>query len=346
MTQLHYFPRYSQKENMVTNNTMLLFRRVYANSPKRFNDFMNSVIQQFNNDSIEMNISFDLQVKGVKSVPDAAIRQEYFQVLIETKLNSKINFDQIKRHVEGLVNQEKENQGLLLITPSSLMNAEQQRIDTIMKESNDRLKDFRNRIFFSHLTFKEIPAMLRVLYPEHDYEMRELIDDFEGFCYYEHLIPKTETKVRFVPTGTTYEQNRLFNLYYDPSRNGYTPHQYIGLYTRKAVRAIGKINCVVDVEYDAQTGNLKTTHVEFSQITDSQLKTLEEAIIAARKYNYGLEKGHRFFFVDEFIDANYVKKSYGGMVGKQFFDAETLLQNPSQQCSAAFIASELSRMVW
>lgn len=29
MSSIHYFPRYSQKENMVTNYTMLLFTRLY-----------------------------------------------------------------------------------------------------------------------------------------------------------------------------------------------------------------------------------------------------------------------------------------------------------------------------
>ncbi len=32
MSNIHYFPRYSQKENMVTNNTLLLFSQLYNNS--------------------------------------------------------------------------------------------------------------------------------------------------------------------------------------------------------------------------------------------------------------------------------------------------------------------------
>lgn len=45
MASIHYFPRYSQKENMVTNNTLLLFSRLYNNSPYKFKLFMNNLLE-------------------------------------------------------------------------------------------------------------------------------------------------------------------------------------------------------------------------------------------------------------------------------------------------------------
>lgn len=36
ISTIHYFPRYYQKENMITNNTMLLFKRLDNNSMDKF----------------------------------------------------------------------------------------------------------------------------------------------------------------------------------------------------------------------------------------------------------------------------------------------------------------------
>ncbi len=40
MSEIHYFQRYSQKENVITNNTLLLFSRLYNHSPQKFNLFL------------------------------------------------------------------------------------------------------------------------------------------------------------------------------------------------------------------------------------------------------------------------------------------------------------------
>ena len=38
--KVHYFQRYSTKENVATANTMLLFSRLYSYSPNKFFDFL------------------------------------------------------------------------------------------------------------------------------------------------------------------------------------------------------------------------------------------------------------------------------------------------------------------
>lgn len=40
MTDIHYFPRYSQPENVVTNNTLLLLLRLYQYNRFKFERFM------------------------------------------------------------------------------------------------------------------------------------------------------------------------------------------------------------------------------------------------------------------------------------------------------------------
>jgi hypothetical protein len=40
MSEVHYFPRYSQPENVVTNNTLLLLLRLREYSRYKFENFM------------------------------------------------------------------------------------------------------------------------------------------------------------------------------------------------------------------------------------------------------------------------------------------------------------------
>ena len=41
MSSVHYFQRYSQPENVVTNNTLLLLSQLYNYSPKKFSEMIN-----------------------------------------------------------------------------------------------------------------------------------------------------------------------------------------------------------------------------------------------------------------------------------------------------------------
>jgi hypothetical protein len=98
MGQIHYFQRYSQKENVVTNNTLLLFSRLYAYNPFRFDNFLNEALQ--GKSSVDVGISFQQQTKSPeKSIPDGLLSQQSFKVVIETKLYSNYHLDQLRGHL-------------------------------------------------------------------------------------------------------------------------------------------------------------------------------------------------------------------------------------------------------
>jgi hypothetical protein len=46
MTQIHYFPRYSQRENFETNNTLLLLRQLYNFNRFRFQKFLSKLLPE------------------------------------------------------------------------------------------------------------------------------------------------------------------------------------------------------------------------------------------------------------------------------------------------------------
>jgi hypothetical protein len=119
MSTIHYFPRYSQKENMVTNNTMLLFKRLYNNSMGKFNRLMNSILED-SGIELDASIKFGQQEKGQYSIPDAFIQQDSFKILIETKLYNQQDINQIKNHFT--VFKDEPNQIFLWINKEPIVN--------------------------------------------------------------------------------------------------------------------------------------------------------------------------------------------------------------------------------
>ena len=82
MSNIHYFQRYSQPENVVTNNTLLLCSRLYQHSAYAFNGFLSDLLGGVD---IESGVQFAQQIKN-GSVPDGFILQNSFKLVIETKL--------------------------------------------------------------------------------------------------------------------------------------------------------------------------------------------------------------------------------------------------------------------
>ena len=44
MSQVTYFQRYSQRENVVSNNTLMLLSRLYFNNPSLLGDMLNDLL--------------------------------------------------------------------------------------------------------------------------------------------------------------------------------------------------------------------------------------------------------------------------------------------------------------
>ena len=90
--QIHYFQRYHSKENVDTSNTMLMLSRLYNYNADRFFLMLNSLIL---GEKESPEISFDLQVAGDESVPDAVISQKSFKIVVETKLYNQFTKQQL-----------------------------------------------------------------------------------------------------------------------------------------------------------------------------------------------------------------------------------------------------------
>ena len=80
MTEVSYFQRFSQKENHITNNTLLMLRHVYQAAPQKLQLVLRALMED---EELDIGLKFEQQVKGSDSVPDALITQPPLAVLVE-----------------------------------------------------------------------------------------------------------------------------------------------------------------------------------------------------------------------------------------------------------------------
>ncbi|KNY29529.1 hypothetical protein [Pseudobacteroides cellulosolvens] len=341
MSNIHYFPRYSQKENMVTNNTLLLFSRLYNNSPDKFRRLINAILED-SGIELDTTVRFKQQEKiSSGRIPDGLIEQESFKVVIETKLYGQEHIDQIKGHWKAFRNEDK--QIFLWINKEPISKGYYQQIIEALNIYNDSNK---SEIGFAYTTFKDICRCFNDILQEYDLEMKTLIDDYEAFCNESELIDNADLKVRVVLTGQTLEQNLKYNIYYNPSERGYQNTKYIGLYKNKAVRAIGETSCIADVRFNIEKNKLEVLGVIQGTLTDAQKEIIKLVTIEAKeKYGYSVDEGRRFFFVHKYFETDYLKPSKGALMGTRYINLDDV-DGFNKEMKASEIAGLLKGKEW
>lgn len=379
--KLHYFQRYHSPENVATGNTMLLLSRLYQYSPDKFfrllkNEFFSDNVE----DDFEPEIVFQLQERNQISVPDATITQDSFKIVVETKLGDDFNFniDQLERHLDSFG---VETYKLLISLAPRLMPKEQMdtftaqlnqynekllqqhRENQIEQQKEEQLEDHNsklrkaftnapiNPIIHVNTTFENLAnAVQSVLDPNQDYEMQEVLDDYFDYCYFDKLIPDSDSWkfMRMKKAGTTMVFNRKYDLYYDDATRGFRPHDYLGLYMEKNVCAIGKICARITAEFK---GDDVKYEVEFGELTEERKELIKKAVVDAGQYDYKLDAyKHRYFFVEKFYDTKFWKKTPYAPMGARVFDLTKVLgmENPEKDKmpSTEKIAELLRKKTW
>lgn len=341
MASIHYFPRYSQKENMVTNNTLLLFSRLYNNSPQKFKMFMNNMLEE-SGVELDTTVIFKQQEKSKGgSIPDGLIEQESFKVVIETKLYGQEQIEQIIGHLDKF---EKEDKKIFLwINKNPIENTY---FKKIIKEINKYNKIHDTSIGFASTTFKEIVTAFEDVLLEYDIEMNGLINDYRSFCEESNLIDNSEHRIRVVLTGQTISQNLLHNVYYNPSNRGYQNTKYLGLYKNKTIRAIGEIVTIYDAKFNEESNCVEIIDVIKGEVTDSIIELTKKVYIEARDdFGYSLDDDRRFFLVERYYECDYKKTSKGGLQGTRYIDLESL-EGYKKEMSAKEISELLNGQFW
>ena len=225
---------------------------------------------------IDVELKVVLQEKNKSSVPDAAIMQESFKIAVETKLHNNFAEKQLLHHLASL--EGYNYKFLMTLDPREMESNLKQKIDSECKNKN---------VIHINLTFKKLIEAVKEVVDDRDIDMQNII----------------------------FESNKANNLYSHESSRGYSPHTYIGLYTDKSVRAIGKINSIFDAA-------LKNNKAQFAKksiqgtLTDDIKNRIENALIANNEEGKWL----RFFIVDEFYDTDFKKITPRAPMGSRMFD--------------------------
>jgi hypothetical protein len=332
VTDIHYFPRYSQAENFVTNNTLLLILRLYQYNRLKFQKFMEKLCGD--EQDIQLSTSwlhFQQQRVTDKSVLDGFISQDSIKIAVETKLTDNFDFNQLKNHLT--VFGAEQHRILIMLSPTSLSDSQ---LRSIQAQAKD--------IQVLHASFEGILEKARSCLSDHDEEMLALVDDYESFCSEMSLLPRDKYLIFVPPCRQSLEDNLKFKLYYCPAAWTRRKAKYLGFYADKAVQAIGRIAKIVTCDVDLDTDNVLVKDSGTPLVTDEEQRIINAAK-NARKHGWNLSTAHKFYLCDDLCKTNFRKISAGGIMGHRYFDLEEILGSKIPD-STADIASLLRLHTW
>ena len=326
MSKIHYFQRYSSIENTVTNNTLQLLARIYDYSAVAASSFLTDITGE----PIDIGIEIAQQERVGNAVPDGAIIQRSFKILIEAKVDASVDSDQLFRHAGTFGG---ESQKLLLLLTK-------QPIDRSEQETATRIRANYPDVIFKNITYETICNAVTGLFKAHEVTMMALIEDYIEYCNDANLFDQSRFLLRIVPCGQSVEINKKHGIYFHPSDRGYTQHAFVGIYANKTVQAILEVESVFDVV--VTDGHLEKTLVQ-GEATDKYDTRLQEIIKDAKELcGYEIASGHRFF-CGAVIDTDFRKSSFGGIQGARFVNLRELLGSFTD---ANDIALRLRKLEW
>lgn len=335
--KLHYFQRYHGKENVATANTMLLLSRLYQYSSYKFFRLINTGL---NLDSFNPEIVFKLQEKSMNSVPDATITQDSFKVIVETKLSDWFHKEQLLKHLNAFQNEK--HKVLITIAPELMDKNKKIELEKELKLYNENQA---NPAVHINTTFEGIANAMQEVIEDMDYEMQEVLNDYLEYCYHDDLITSSDSIkiMRMQLAGTTIDFNMRENLYYDNAERGFRPHDYLGLYNKKSIRAIGKICARITA---VESHGRLLFEEEYGDLTNEKKQKIQEAITVGRDFGYDLKSvKHRYFFVEEFYETDFKKITPYAPRGTRIFDLTHVLGTDTLP-SPEKIAQRLKSVTW
>ncbi len=289
----HYFQRYSQRENWVTNSTLLLLSRLYHFDRAYFERAMN-VILDSGKAGISTEVTFSQQLggEGGANIIDGLITQPSFAIAIETKLYDNQTEAQLTRHLDSL-RKPADVKVLLALSVHDAPLDLLERVQTTVKEGE------HGDIKVVSTTYEHIIAAIQDELAERDTGFQEILDDYAALCQEHGLLDVSKRTMLVVPVGTSKDINLAQRLYYCPvSRNQNRPYSHLGFYHTKHLVAAGRLELKVAV--DLVDGELHYPEGKPEGITPEQEARIRTTIEETDYYN--LRQWIRFFLLDDFVE--------------------------------------------
>ena len=305
MSNITYFPRYSNQENAVTNTVLHLFSQVYGHSTERLQGLVGELL---GSTEIPLGINFEQQTRSAMSVPDAIIRQDPVHIVIETKVGAPVDSGQLVRHCNTF-NKSLPGNFLVLLTKEVVPDEGMAPVRDAAKEHNAA---------FCKVTFEGLCEILGTAAMPHEIHLKNIVEDFKRYCSEMNLLPDRRKWLSIVPCSETYDLNEKWALYYKPTDRGYEPVDYLGIYTQKAVRMLGEIKAVYDSTIDSSgrftLACVKGDHPDFRTRIQGMVDD------SAKELGWMIKGGMRFFCCDRFWDTEFKKTSPYGIQGGRYWD--------------------------
>lgn len=315
--KIHYFQRYHKNEDVATANTMLLLSRLYMYSSEKFFQFLKE--QCFSDVDFEPELSFVLQDKGKESVPDATITQPSFKIVIETKIKDWFYKEQLIKHLQKFQNEEYK----VLITLSNEYMKETKKIE-VDSEINKYNLSNKSNVIHVNTTFENIAKGVQDVLTDRDHQMQDVLMDYFDYCYRDNLIIVSDSckKMLMQRTGMSLDFNIKENVYYNKFDKSFSPHDYLGLYKQKSIKAIGKISAIISA---VDNDGTMEYFVEKGELTEDKKETIARAIKNGKTYNFDMS-AQKYYFVEKFYETDFVKTSKRAPMGPKFFDLTEVLK--------------------
>ena len=315
MTQIHYFPRYSQKENLVTNNTLLLLSRLYDYNRLKFGKFLTKLGDEASSISEHLHLQFSQQrVTGV-SVVDGFIAQDSIKIVVETKLNDDgFSVDQLRRHLTAF---DGEKHRLFVLLSPGPAGPGADVLHKIRKEAGEDIPVLPT-------TFGQVFAATRECLSDHDEDMLTILADFEVFCSDEGLLPRDQFTMFVPPCGQSFADNEKYRLYYCPAHWHRKTARFLGVYADKSVRRLGRIRKIVICNIDPKQENLTLVGGSENANAEERQRIIGAARVA-HKRGWNITHDHKFYLCDEMVKTDFRKTSSGGIQGHRYIDIGEVL---------------------
>jgi len=334
MSNVHYFQRYNSRENTHSANACLLLSRLYSYSDELFYDALSSL---FEVESASLSTQFVLQEKKKKtgSVPDFSIYQPSFKLVVEAKeKRDGSNEQQLMGHADGLKIESALYKFLVLLAPEFGEKDEKN-----IKNVKEKYKD----LYVTKVTYLDLYKAIKEFLVEYrDDEMIEVLDDYYDYCQEEGLVAGNNNDTIMVRlSGQTLEHNIKYNLYYDSPRTRWSGFGYLGLYTKKSVKYVGKIKTICNCHFS--NGELEEEIIFGSKLSAEDRKTITSSF----NEEFGLEckKTYTYYLVDRFSKVeNFNKTSPRALYGKKKFYLSDY--GVSEGASSDEVAKALSNRDW
>lgn len=295
---------------------------------------------EFFSDSFEPEIVFNLQEKSVDSIPDAAITQESFKIVVETKMSDWFYSEQLMRHLNSFG--DEKYKVMITLAPELMAEDKKNIFEQQLKEYNSAQS---KPVIHINTTFEGIVNAIQEVIDDRDYEMQEVLDDYLNYCYNDGLIAVSDSWkfMRMQLAGTTLDFNVSQDIYYDNAERGFRAHDYLSLYKNKSVRAVGKISARITA---VDTDNGMQYEVEFGELTEERKQKIADTIIDGVQHGYDIKSSkHRYFFVEKFHETDFKKITPRAPMGTRVFDLTQILET-EQLPETEDIAELLKTKTW